>query len=258
MTNFAHSSDFYRYFIELAYDGSSFCGWQNQPNGISVQQTIEEALSTVLRSNVSIVGCGRTDTGVHATQFFAHFDWATEVEEVISLEKLTHKLNSMLPKSIVIYRIFPVSQSLHARFSATERSYRYYIAKQKNPFTHHHSTRSFVPLNLDLLNEASQYLIGHQDFQCFSKVKTGVNNFLCTVTRAEWREEGEMLIFEISANRFLRNMVRAIVGTLLEIGNGSTPPCEMVNVLNGRDRCLAGKSVAAKGLFLTEVKYIDL
>ncbi len=246
---------YYRYFIELAYDGTSYCGWQNQPNGVSVQQTIEKTLQIIFRRHLPIVGCGRTDAGVHASQFFAHFDINEAVENILSCEKLVHKLNSMLPKSIVVYRVFLVENELHARFSAIKRSYKYFISLDKNPFVNQYSTRIFTPVDLQRMNEAAKYLIGYQNFQCFSKVKTGVNNYFCTISHASWKQEGNMLVFDITANRFLRNMVRAIVGTLLAIGDGRWQVEDMSKILKGSDRCLAGKSVSAKGLFLTEVEY---
>ncbi len=250
-----NQTDYYRYFIELAYEGSKFCGWQYQPNGISVQSSIEDAMTLVLQKKIEIMGCGRTDTGVHATQFFAHFDLEKPIEEMISPEKLTYKLNSVLPKSIVIYQIFKVNADMHARFSAIERRYQYFISLDKNPFVENLSCRTFNPLDVEKMNKAAKLLIGKHDFQCFSKVKTSVNNFICTVTHAEWKQTGKMLVFEIGANRFLRNMVRAIVGTLIKVGEGKIEPNEILAIMEKRDRCAAGRSVSAKGLFLTEVKY---
>lgn len=244
-----------RYFLHLAYNGSSFFGWQIQPNHLSVQETLEKSLSLILHHDaIAVTGCGRTDTGVHASDFFAHFDW----NEPLSREachQLTNKLNNFLPKDIVIYKIFPVHPYAHARFDAEDRTYQYFISTQKNPFTH--AQRFFMHRHLDVkrMNEAAQQLLNNEDFTSFSKVNTQVNNFICHVSQAQWTPHNEDLIFTITANRFLRNMVRAIVGTLVDVGLGKLTVDDFQNIINQRDRCKAGTSVPACALFLTKVRY---
>ncbi len=240
-----------RYFMELGYNGAPFFGWQVQPGKETVQGCIENALSLLLREEVSVTGCGRTDTGVNARQFFAHF----ETDQQIDLQKLTKKLNSFLPKEIAICRIFPVEDGMHARFSATSRTYKYYVAVTKNPFNFHYSYRIFQKLDVAKMNEAATMLLETLDFTSFSKLHTQVNNNLCRVTEAHWAMEDSMLVFTVTADRFLRNMVRALVGTLLQVGKGKITVEEFRDIIARKDRCAAGDSVPAHALFLENVRY---
>lgn len=240
-----------RYFMELGYNGAPFFGWQVQPGKETVQGCIENALSLLLREEVSVTGCGRTDTGVNARQFFAHF----ETEQQIDLQKLTDKLNSFLPKEIAVYRIFPVEDGIHARFSATSRTYKYYVAVTKNPFNFHYSYRIFQKLDVAKMNEAATMLLETSDFTSFSKLHTQVNNNLCHVTEARWAMEDGVLVFTVTADRFLRNMVRAVVGTLLQVGKGKITLEEFKAIIDRKDRCAAGDSVPAHALFLERVVY---
>ena len=258
-----------RLFIELAYNGAPYCGWQRQPDQPSVQQTLEESLSTLLRITTPVVGAGRTDTGVHASQIFAHCDVTLEAllqlesrqtkeqETTRLLKRLTQKLNSLLPKSIAVTQIFEVNDDAHARFDATSRSYRYRITTTKNPFTEDSVHYLRQSLDITAMQEACSYLLGKQDFQCFSKVKTDVNTYFCDITDAYWEVVDGEYHFRITANRFLRNMVRAIVGTLLYIGQGHAAPSHIEDVIASKDRGKAGTSVPAHGLYLTEVIYPD-
>ena len=243
-----------RYFNHLAYNGTPFVGWQIQPNGNSVQAEIQNAISILLKEPIEIVGCGRTDTGVHASSFYAHFDFKTELSDQ-KKEWLCHKLNGILPKEIVIFSLFNVADDLHARFSALDRTYKYYVNIYKNPFTFPFAYRVHEPLNLQLMNEACEYLKQTEDFTSFSKLHTQVNNNICSVTHAEWNIENDQLVFTITANRFLRNMVRAIVGTLLELGKEKISLDKFQDIINQKDRSKAGKSVPAHALFLENVRY---
>lgn len=241
-----------RYFIELSYNGRNYHGWQIQPNEISIQETIERALSLLLKNKTSIVGCGRTDTGVHASQFFAHFDAKHEIDK----EKLKFKLNSFLPDDIAIFQIISVIEDAHARFQAVSRSYQYKISLVKDVFQKELSMEvSQAVLNVELMNKAAKMLMDYSDFKCFSRTKTDVKNYLCDITEAYWEQNEDHLVFTIKANRFLRNMVRAVVGTLLEVGKGKMSIEGFQNVIESRDRTRAGASVKAKGLFLTSVEY---
>lgn len=241
-----------RYFFELAYDGTDFFGWQIQPREISVQETIEKAL-TKLNSNlpIKVVGCGRTDTGVHASNFYLHVDFPTIENE----EKFVFKLNRMLPKSIVIYKIIKTKAAAHARFDATKRTYRYFISEQKNPFKTQFSYHLSHKLDLEKMNKAAQFLLGEQDFTSLAKMHTDVKTNICTVYHAKWQKENNQLYFEIKANRFLRNMVRATVGTLLEIGAGKLDFTELETILKAKNRSLAKASAPAHGLFLNKIEY---
>lgn len=239
-----------RYFIELSYDGTPFVGWQRQPSGDSVQSCLEDALSTLLRRPLSIVGAGRTDAGVHAHQLFAHVD----IDEHID-QDLTFRLNKLLPKEIAVSSIIPVIQEAHARFDAVSRSYCYQITTQKNPFSQKRSYQFAKPLDVELMNQAANILIDHEDFKCFSKSKTDVKTYTCDVHHAHWQQNGSELVFFIQANRFLRNMVRAIVGTLIEVGLGKISISDFVAILASRDRSQAGYSVPAHGLYLKKVSY---
>lgn len=240
-----------RFFIQLAYNGTNYHGWQSQPNAKSVQETIEKALSTLLQEPISIVGAGRTDAGVHAKEMYAHFD----VNQSFDFEKLVQKMNSFLPKDIVIFDIFPVHADAHARFDAVSRSYEYKIHTFKNVFQEQGSWLHNIPLNVGKMNQAAQILLEYQDFECFSKTHTDVFTFNCDIKKAFWVKNDQELTFHITADRFLRNMVRAIVGTLIQIGLGKKEVSEMHNIIQSKNRGLAGFSVPAKGLYLTEIVY---
>lgn len=247
-----------RYFMELAYCGTNYHGWQIQHNGHSIQAEIEQALSKRLRKPISILGSGRTDAGVHAEQQFAHFDLP---EPLTDPEQITYSLNAMLPSDIAIRRIFPVEADAHARFSANSRYYQYRIARQKDAFRPMQAYFFRYPLDRDRMNEAAALLLDHTDFQSFSRAKAAVKHFHCTIDRAEWLpsvarpETGTDLTFHIRANRFLWGMVRAIVGTLLEIGQGRMSVAEFEQIILARDRKVAGRAAPASGLFLCEVGY---
>ena len=240
-----------RYFLELSYAGTNYHGWQSQPNAVTVQETIEHALSLLLRTPVKITGAGRTDTGVHARQMFAHFD----TEKPINPLDLTYKLNSFLPADIAIYKIHPVKDEAHARFDAVARSYQYFINRHKNPFLTEISWYLTKDLDVDLMNQAAKILIQYKDFKSFSKTHTDVKTYLCNVQQAEWQIVDNQLIFNITANRFLRNMVRAIVGTLVNVGLHKISLDELIQIIESSNRSKAGFSVPAKGLFLTEIIY---
>lgn len=240
-----------RYFIELSYKGKNYHGWQIQPDANSIQEEINKAISTVLQEEILIVGAGRTDTGVHAEQMFAHFDVAKELDA-----NYVFKFNSLLPEDIVIYSLEKVDVEKHARFDALSRSYQYRVWLGRNPFLLdstwqiHHKV-----LNVSKMNEAAKILLEYENFQAFSKVKTEVKTFNCTVTEALWKQEGNLLVFHVSANRFLRNMVRAIVGTLVDVGLEKITIEDFRKVILSKDRGNAGLSVPAKGLFLTAIDY---
>lgn len=251
-----------RYFMRLAFNGTPFFGWQMQPKDVSVQETIEKALSLLLRvrdeqgqtQRIAITGCGRTDTGVHARDYTAHFDCPVELDEA-RRHQLVNKLNSFLPKEIVIFDIFPVADTAHARFDAIDRTYRYYVNIQKDAFSFPFAYRVFEKLDVEKMNEAAQLLLRNEDFTSFSKVHTQVNNMRCKVTQAQWIQKGGQLVFEITANRFLRNMVRAIVGTLLQVGKGRLSVEDFQQIILKKDRCEAGDSAPAHALFLENVRY---
>ncbi len=240
-----------RYFVEVAYNGTHFHGWQVQSNALSVQQVLEEKLSTLLRVPIAIVGSGRTDTGVHASQQYFHFDHATPLETAAFL----HRMNAFLPQEIALKSITKVNDDAHARFDASMRSYIYRIETRKNPFAHGFAYCYTHPLNVEKMNEAAIFLLGNHDFQAFSKVKTEVNNYFCELNRAVWEEGNESLIFHVSANRFLRGMVRAVVGTLLDVGAGRTTITEFQQILLSKDRRQAGRAVPPTGLYLSRVVY---
>lgn len=241
-----------RYFIYLSYNGKSFCGWQIQPNGITVQQSIEEALSTILRRTIAIVGAGRTDAGVHARQMVAHFD---SEEAVPDLPFLADKLNRLLPKDIAIERIVPVIPEAHARFDATSRTYNYYLTSKKNPFNYDLVYRYIGKLDFELMNEACKILFDYTDFTSFSKLHTDVKTNNCRIMEAGWKQEGDVWVFTIRADRFLRNMVRAIVGTLLEVGRGKLSLSGFRAVIEAKDRGRAGTSAPGHALYLVNVEY---
>lgn len=240
-----------RFFIELAYNGKAYHGWQNQPNAISVQQVLEHALSKLLQENISIMGAGRTDAGVHASQMFAHFD----CEKVFDISSLLFKLNSFLPNDIAVYDIFQVNDSAHARFHAISRTYQYKIATKKNPFLYDFSYHIFFPLDMEKMNSACQILLQYNNFQCFSKSNTDVKTYHCTIKEAVWEMIDGELVFTITADRFLRNMVRAIVGTMITIGLGKIEVEALHQIIQSQNRSEAGFSVPANGLFLTKIVY---
>jgi len=240
-----------RYFIELSYKGTNYHGWQMQRDATSVQEEINKAISTILQEEIQVVGAGRTDAGVHASQMFAHFDTLANLSD-----EHIYKFNSILPNDIVIHSIKNVLDDKHARFDAISRSYEYRIYLGRNPFLLE-TTWQFYQKELDLekMNEAASILQEYEDFESFSKVKTDVKTFNCEVTKAAWKQEGEYLTFYITANRFLRNMVRAIVGTLIEVGLGKKSIQDFRQIIESKKRSEAGLSVPAQGLFLTKIKY---
>lgn len=241
-----------RYFIELAYKGTNFHGWQIQPNAASVQECLEKALSVITRESISVTGAGRTDTGVHATYFVAHFDSNNS-----QLDRLdfVYKLNSFLNKDTVIFSVCKVSPTAHARFDAVSRTYQYFLNVRKDPFTQTTSWYFYRQPDLELMNVASRILFEYADFTSFSKLHTDVKTNNCKVLRAEWMQTGAEIIFTVKADRFLRNMVRAMVGTLLEVGTGNIDLTGFRRIIEAKDRGLAGMSVPAHGLFLTDVEY---
>ncbi len=240
-----------RYFIELSYNGKNYHGWQIQPDVISVQEKINKALSTLYQQEIQVVGAGRTDTGVHASQMFAHFDIDKKLKG-----DLVFKVNSILPQDIVVYRVFEVDAEKHARFDAVSRSYEYKVWLGRNPFLLDFSWQIHSQnLDIKIMNEAAKLLLEYENFQTFSKVKTEVYTFNCNVTEAFWEQKDNELTFTISANRFLRNMVRAIVGTLVDVGLGKLTVADFRKIIESKNRSNAGLSVPAKGLFLTQIKY---
>lgn len=244
-----------RYFIHLAYNGSAFFGWQIQPGKPTVQETIENCLSLLLREGrVAITGCGRTDTGVHARNYYAHFDTEKHFTPE-ECRQLVHKLNNFLPKEVVVFDLFEVSPDLHARFDAETRTYQYFVSTRKDPFNFLYRHRCHCLLDVEKMNEAAALLLQNEDFTSFSKVHTQVNNFICHVTEAHWDRVGDDLVFTVTANRFLRNMVRALVGTLLEVGLGKISVEGFQDIINQKDRRAARTSVPAHALFLTKVRY---
>ena len=243
-----------RYFIQLAYNGSNFNGWQIQPNGITVQEEIEKAMELLLGFKIGVSGCGRTDTGVHASEFYAHFD-IDEESMIVSTGQLKYKLNLLLPTSIVIHDIFKVNPEIHARFSALSRTYNYRISQTKNPFSNGLAYFYHHPLDIQAMNDVAAILMEYNDFSCFSKTRTQVKTNICTISKAVWEQEGAMLIFTITADRFLRNMVRAIVGTILDVGRNKITLEDFRNVIEGKNRSNAGFSVPPQGLFLSKVVY---
>jgi tRNA pseudouridine38-40 synthase len=239
-----------RYAIHLAYNGTNYCGWQTQPELPTVQFTLESALSTLLRIPIAIVGCGRTDTGVHASDFYAHFDLDGPLAD-----NLVFKLNSYLPPDIAIFDIFPVADNFHARFSALSRTYKYYAANVRLPFSQGLYCRIYFNPDLDAMNEAAKVLMQYDDFTSFAKLHTDNKTNICHLTEAQWSREGEMLVFTITSNRFLRNMVRSVTGTLLDVGRGKLTIDGLRAIVEQKNRCAAGVSMPAQGLFLTNVAY---
>ncbi|QQV02106.1 MULTISPECIES: tRNA pseudouridine(38-40) synthase TruA [Chryseobacterium] len=240
-----------RYFIEFSYNGKNYFGYQIQPKDISVQEELEKALSTILREPIKTTGAGRTDTGVHAKKIFAHFDTTQDLSQ-----QLVHQLNSFLPNDIAVYKIFRVNDDFHARFDATFRTYEYYISLEKNPFTQDSAWQHWRrPLDINKMNEACRILFDYEDFTSFAKLHTDNKTNLCSIYKAEWEQNGSELKFTVSANRFLRNMVRAIVGTMVDIGAGKIQPEDLRNIIENKNRNSAGTSAPAHGLFLVDVGY---
>ena len=240
-----------RYFVQVAYRGTDYHGWQYQPNAPSVQETIERCFLNVFGNTaIPIVGCGRTDAGVHANSYFFHVDLPFLCDD-----HLISKMNKMLPNDIVAIGFEEVSPEKHARFDAKWRTYRYFINTTKDPFKNELSWFMSRPLNIDLMNEAASLLIGKQDFASFAKLHSDVKNTICEITHAQWEIKNDTLVFEICANRFLRNMVRAIVGTLLEVGQNKMSANEFKKVIAQQDRQAAALSVPAHGLFLWKIEY---
>jgi len=242
-----------RYFIWFGYDGTRYHGWQIQPNAISVQSELQRCLSLLLRQEVSVVGAGRTDTGVHARHMAAHFD----IEQLpMSEQDLAHKLNGLLPQDIAVYGVERVADDQHARFSATSRTYHYYVHTRKDPFLRDYSLELHYQLDYDRMNEAGLILMEYDDFGAFCKAGSDVKTTICHVTHAQWHQTSPTTwYFEITANRFLRNMVRAVVGTLIEVGRGRMTLDEFRQVILGGHRTQAGESMPAKALFLENVDY---
>ena len=241
-----------RYFIELAYNGTNYHGWQIQPNGVSVQEMIESALSTIFSTKTGITGAGRTDAGVHAAYMVAHFDTEQPVEDCT---KLANRLNRILPNDIAIMSVSEVAADSHSRFSAVSRKYEYHITFEKNPFLHKFATKVNYNLDFDLMNQAAGILLSYNDFTSFSKLHSDVKNNLCTVTQSFWEKRGDRWVYTIEANRFLRNMVRAIVGTLFDVGRRKITVGRFAEIVEVKDRSLAGTSASPQGLYLIDIKY---
>lgn len=239
-----------RYFIKLAYNGKDYFGWQIQPRQKSVQQTVEESISTILRQEIKLVGAGRTDTGVHSKIMFAHFDFDKTLPK-----DLAHRMNQFLPKDIVIYEILKVKDGAHARFDALSRTYHYLIRIGKDPFDYDYSWQIHQPLNIEKMNLAAEFLLGKQDFSSFAKIHTDVKTHICEVKSAFWTVSDNQLRFEITADRFLRNMVRSIVGTLVDAGREKISLAEFKTIIEKRDRKFASGSAPAQGLYLVGVEY---
>lgn len=252
-----------RYFIELAYDGTNYHGWQVQPNALTVQELLDKALTTLLRQPIETTGCGRTDTGVHAKDFFVHLDVVAPQPPEGGVEGALQKLplqgvrgvNALLPYDIAVKQIIPVHPEAHARFDATLRSYEYHIHFEKNPFLNGYSWLLRDKPDLGLMNRAAEIVMEYTDFSCFSKSNTQVKTNNCKIAKAEWLETENGIVFHISADRFLRNMVRAIVGTLIMVGRGEMQPEDIRKIIESKNRSNAGMSVPACGLYLTEIKY---
>lgn len=243
----------YRYLIELAYDGTQYHGWQIQPNGISVQEALQDALSLLLREKVKIVGCGRTDTGVHARYFVAHMDLSNEITDC---PKMLYKLNGYLSKDIALFDIRRVNNDFHARFGATSRSYEYHLVNRKSPFMTAYSYHPNFKVDFEAMNSAAQHLLTVVDFTSFSKLHTDAATNNCDVREAVWKQKDpHHWVFHISADRFLRNMVRAVVGTLLDVGKGKITEDDFCAIIAAKNRSKAGVSVPGEALFLTDVKY---
>ena len=249
-----------RYFITLSYDGARYHGWQIQPNGPSIQEKLQWALSTLLREDIQVTGAGRTDAGVHAAMMVAHFDfegeWGGSICGLLDCQQLTYKLNRLLPQDIAVQRVEPVGDDMHARFSAVARTYHYHIHTEKNPFRRTTSCELHYQLDFDKMNEAADLLLEYEDFGAFCKAHSDVKTTLCKVTAARWHQTSpSSWYFEITANRFLRNMVRAVVGTLIDVGRGRLSIDDFRKVIEGKRRTDAGESMPAHALFLENISY---
>ncbi|NNF19826.1 MAG: tRNA pseudouridine(38-40) synthase TruA [Flavobacteriaceae bacterium] len=240
-----------RYFIHFSYDGTAYHGWQMQPNAQTVQEVLQGAMGTLMRKDITLTAAGRTDAGVHARQMYAHFD----TDKLEDIDHWVYRLNALLPEDIGVKEIFPVPEEAHARFSAVERSYEYWIRYRKDPFLRDYALWVKQELDITAMNEAAGLLLQHTDFESFSRTNSDVKTFICDVRKAHWVQDGEKLIFHITADRFLRNMVRAVVGTLLQVGLGKIGSQDVNAIIKSKDRGEAGASVAAKGLYLTRVEY---
>ncbi len=240
-----------RYFIDISFDGTAYAGWQKQQNALSVQQVLEEKFSLKLKEQVGMIGCGRTDAGVHARQFIAHLDTNVHITD----KDFIYKMNRFLLDDIVINDIYPVKPSAHARFSAIQRTYCYYISTRKNPFIRQYSYEYISPIDVNTMNQAAAFLLEVDDFTSFTKLHGGSKHARCTLYDSRWIRQDDMLIYTITANRFTRNMVRSIVGTLLEVGKGNIDVETFKQIVAAKNRCVAGESIEAKGLFLEKVVY---
>lgn len=241
-----------RYFIQLSYNGGAYHGWQIQPNATTVQEVLNNAISIILRQKINVVGAGRTDTGVHASNFIAHFNG--DIKD-FSTEQLCFKLNRFLPKDIAIHKIFEVNSNAHARFDAISRTYHYYIDIEKNPFTRDYSFTPYPIPDINIMNKACKVLFDYIDFTSFSKLHTDVKTNNCKIYEASWEKKDHQLVFTIKADRFLRNMVRAIVGTLIEVGNKKISIEELRKIIESKHRGNAGVSVPGRALFLSNIEY---
>jgi tRNA pseudouridine38-40 synthase len=242
-----------RYFIYISFKGTSFHGWQIQPNSVTVQRIIEEALTMILKEEISTTGAGRTDAGVHALVFCAHFD--ASVPDLSETKSFVYRLNRYLPDDISVISVKKVVTGASARYSAISRTYRYYITPIKEPFYKESSWYIHGPLDIQAMNRASEMLLKHSDFTSFSRLHSNTKTNLCKIYHAGWEKKEERLVFTIKADRFLRNMVRSIVGTMVNVGSGKLSITEFEEIIAARDRCRAGMSAPAKGLFLTDIEY---
>ncbi len=244
----------YRYFLELGFDGTAYHGWQIQPNAISIQQILDEAISMVLREKINLTGAGRTDAGVHAKRYTAHFN-SLHSPALLHKTDLVYKLNHLLPPDIALYNLYPVREDAHARYSAISRSYEYRISRRKDPFLINKAWLQERKMDFEAIQEATAILFEYEDFECFSKSNTQVNNYRCKIVEAHWRKEEHQWIFTIRANRFLRNMVRAIVGTLADVGLGKINAEQMKQIIESKNRSNAGYSVPGCGLYFMGAEY---
>ncbi len=240
----------------MAYNGAAYCGWQTQPELPTVQLTLEKALTTLLRQPIAVVGCGRTDTGVHASDFYAHFDCSGQLP--VASDQLEFKLNNILPPDIVVFSIFRVADNAHARFNATARTYQYHVSDRRLPFRQGQYCRIYFRPDIDQMNRAAEVLMEYDDFTSFAKLHTQVKTNICHLTEAHWDTVGDEWVFTIRSNRFLRNMVRSVTGTLLDVGRGKLTIEGLREIIERKDRCAAGVSMPACGLFLTKVEYPNL
>lgn len=240
-----------RYFFEISYNGTSYHGWQSQANAVGVQDVVEDVFEKLFRKKIAITGSGRTDTGVHCVRQYFHADLDIE----LNYPQTILRLNSFLPKTISVNSIRKVKPEAHARYDARERAYEYRITRTKNPFYNGYAYHFFKEVNIENMNQAAALLVGKHDFQSFSKVNTDVNHFICDLKKARWNQKGDLLVFTIVANRFLRGMVRAIVGSLLDVGTGKTSQKEFQRIIKSKDRRKAGMNVPPEGLYLMDVKY---